>query len=59
MLLSVKISFHVFLSLLKDQSGERTDPSGGGEEVGESSTARRGQAEAGGEGAADSGATQA
>lgn len=58
MLLSVKI-FHVFLSSLKNQSGERTDPSGGGEEAGESSAARRCQAEAGGEGAADSGATKA
>lgn len=59
MLLSVKISFRVCLSSLKDQSRERTDASGGGEEAGESSTARRGQAEAGGEGAADSGATKA
>lgn len=46
------------LSSLKHQSRERADPSGGGEEVGEGSAARGGPTEAGGERAADPGATE-
>lgn len=47
------------LSSLKNQSRERTEPSGGREKVGESSAAGGGQTEAGGERAADCGATEA
>lgn len=47
------------LSSLKDQSRERADSSGGRKKVGESAAAHRGPTEAGGERAADSGATEA
>lgn len=52
-------SSNVAPSPLKDQSRERTGSSGGRAEVGEGSAARGSQAEAGGEGAADPGASEA
>lgn len=56
---SVKVSSQMCLFSLKDQSGERTDPSGGREKVGGISAAGGGQTEAGGERAANSGASEA